>query len=278
MNNLRIIYDNAADRATITASSEASASLGVVNLKSDTKARVWRSTGTSATLTATWSSSETVAGAFLPFCNLTALATMRLRGFAEVADAAPLFDTGAIPACPGQIMGLWEWGGRALGSNAFAYGGGTYGRVWVPVPGAIKELVIDIEDPDNPLGYVEASRLVCGAYWSPEYNASVGASITPVDTSTHFRNAAGDLLTDAGTKHRSQVFDLSTMSASDRAMLWSIVRGNGMPKPMLFSLYPDHEDSALEQAHQMYCKLSSAKAIVTPISLRYNSTIELEEV
>lgn len=278
MSNLRIVYDNAADRATLTASSQASASLAVANLKTDTKARVWRSVGTTAQLSVTWSNFETVAGVFLPFCNLTALATIRVRGYAEVADAVPLFDTGATPACPGQVMGLWDWGSKALGSNAFAYGGGTYGRIWIPVPGAVKKILIDLADPDNPLGYIEASRLVCGGYWSPQYNASVGASITPVESSSHFRNSAGDLLTEAGTKHRAQTFDLSMMNATDRAMIWDIVRGNGMPKAMLFSLYPDHADSALEQSHQMYCKLTPAKAIVTPLSLRYSATIELEEI
>jgi len=278
MANLRIIYDNAADRATLTASSQATASLGVANLKNDTKARVWRSTGTTAQLVATWPQPETIAGVALAFCNLTGTDTIRVRGYAEASDSMPLFDSGPVLACPGPAMGLWNWGPKGLGSNAFAYGGGAYGRVWIPVPGAVKKLLIDIAAPSNPLGYIEASRLVCGAYWSPEYNASFGAAVTPVDSSAHFRTAAGDLLTDAGPRHRVQVFDLGSMNTTDRAMVWHIVRGNGMPKPLFFSLYPGHEDTSLEQEHQMYCKLSQLKAIVTPTIQRYSTSIELEEI
>lgn len=53
MANLRIIYDNAADRATLTASTTAGA-LAATNLQRDEKAAIWRSTDTTATLTATW--------------------------------------------------------------------------------------------------------------------------------------------------------------------------------------------------------------------------------
>ena len=48
--NVRIIYDNAADRATITASSTAGV-LVASNMQDDRKSVVWRSTSTSATIT-----------------------------------------------------------------------------------------------------------------------------------------------------------------------------------------------------------------------------------
>lgn len=277
MPNLRIIYDNAADRAALVASSTAGA-MTVDRLVTDIKADVWRSTGTAATITATWPTAETIGGVVLPFCNLTALATLRVRGYAELADAVPLFDTGAVDACPAPVLGLWNWGSQPLGSNAFAYGGGTYGRVWIPTPGAVKKLVVDVDDSTNPAGYIEASRLVCGGYWSPLENADYGAPATPVDTSKHYRNDAGDLRTDVGARYRKQSVALSGMSPADRATFWSIVLGNGMPRPIFFSLYPNDQDAKLEQERQIYGKLSTLAALSTPSFQRYASSLDFEEI
>lgn len=277
MANLRIIFDNAADRAALVASSTAG-TMGVNNLLTDTKADVWRSVGRTATLTATWPSKEAIAGVMLPFCNLTEGATIRVRGYASVGDAAPLFDTGAVEACPAPPLELWGWSVERLGSNAFAYGGGTYGRVWISVPGAVSKLVVDLVDPTNPAGYLEASRLVCGDYWEPADNADYGAPITAVDNSKHVRTEAGDLVTEAGTRTRKHSINLSTMSSADRATLWGIVRRNGMRVPLLFSLFPNHQDPRLEQAYQLYCKFSTIGPMSTPHFQRYATTLDLEEV
>lgn len=277
-NNLRIIYDNAADTAATLVASSTAGTLVASNLQNDTKSKVWRSTALTAALTMTWAASKSISGVFLPFCNLTATATMRARGYSEVADASPLFDTGAVPACPAPVFGLWNWGSEPLGSNSFAYGGGTYGRVWVPVPGAVKKLVIDIADPDNTSGYVEAGRLVVGAHWSPTKNADYGASISWVEASSHVRTEAGDLLTDTGSKHRVLNFTLGDMPEIDRNMLNTLLVGNGMPKPLLLSLYPEDENSRLEQDHQIYCKLQAPKGISTPFFRRFSGGMDLEEI
>lgn len=277
MPNFRIIFDNAADRAALVASSTAGA-MAVNSLVSNTKADVWRSIGTSATITATWPSVEVVGGVVLPFCNLTEAATIRVRGYANAADSAPLFDTGAVEACPAPPLELWGWGVERLGSNAFAYGGGTYGRVWIPTPGAVTKLVVDLVDPGNPAGYLELSRLVCGDYWEPAENPDYGVPITPVDTSKHVRTESGDLVTDTGTRSRKHSLNLSAMSPADRSVLWGIVQRNGMRAPLLFSLYPNHPNPDLEQTHQIWCKFSNLGPFSTPHFQRYATTLDLEEV
>lgn len=80
MPNLRIVSDNAIDRAaTLTATSQASTSMSVGNLLIDRKSSVWRSVGTAANFRATWGSAETIGCVALPFCNLSPTATMRVR-------------------------------------------------------------------------------------------------------------------------------------------------------------------------------------------------------
>ncbi|PHV13903.1 hypothetical protein CSQ90_26075 [Janthinobacterium sp. BJB303] len=276
MSNLRIIYDNAADRAVLLASSQAGA-LVVENLRTDEKCEVLRSVGTDLSITSTWPTPEIVGGVALPFCNLTPTATIRVRGYVEPGDAVPDFDTGVVLACEYARLGSWDWGAMQLGVNAFSYGGGTYARCWLEMD-SIKKLVVDLSDEDNPAGYIEAARLVVGPYWSPEENASYGAGVTPVDTSTLYRNGAGGQYVERGTLYRKLSLALDRMTPLDRAELWRIVRGNGMTRPLLVSLYPDSEDGELEQAHQVYGRLASLAAITTPYYQTYATNLDIEEL
>ncbi|MGK5056068.1 hypothetical protein ACQ4WY_03875 [Janthinobacterium sp. LB2P49] len=260
----------------LTASSQAG-TLGPANLQREGKAMVLRSTGALQTISATWPSPEIVGGVILPFCNLTPTATIRVRGYVEPGDSVPDFDTGAVPACEYARLGMWNWGALPLGVNAFSYGGGTYGRSWFQMR-SVKKMVIDLADPDNPAGYIEAARLVVGAWWSPEQNASYGAGVTPGDTSIQYRNGAGEQKVERGALYRKLSISLDHMTPLDRAELWRIVRGNGLSHPLFVSLFPDNDDVELEQTHQVYGRLANLAAITTPSFQAYATTIEVEEL
>ncbi|WP_193317538.1 hypothetical protein [Janthinobacterium violaceinigrum] len=236
-----------------------------------------RAVGTQLSITATWPAPEIVGGVALPFCNLTPAATIRVRGYIEPGDAAPAFDSGVMEACEYARLGMWDWGALPLGVNAYSYGGGTYARCWFQMR-SVRKLVIDLADPDNPAGYIEAARLVAGAYWSPERNASYGAGITPVDTSSQYRNGAGSQKVERGARYRKLSLTLDHMTPLDRAELWRIVRGNGLSLPLFVSLYPDSDDVELEQTHQVYGRLANLAAITTPSFQAYATNIEIEEL
>lgn len=78
MSNIRIVYDNAADRATL------SGSAGVSNLVKDIKSKVYRSGGTSMSVSAAWPSLETVGLVACAPTNLSPTATMRVRITREI--------------------------------------------------------------------------------------------------------------------------------------------------------------------------------------------------
>ncbi|MCC7597744.1 hypothetical protein IGS61_09620 [Janthinobacterium sp. FW305-129] len=276
MTNLRIIHHNASDLAVITASSQ-SGGLTAANLLTDIKSEVWRSTGTSATLRAVFPSTALIGALALPFCNLSSAATLRVRGYVLASDSTPAFDTGTVQACAHQPLGAWDWGLEPLGVNAFSYGGGAYGRIWF-APAWVEKLEIDIDDALNPAGYIEASRLVAGMYWSPESNADYGASVTADDASQHYRNEGGDLLTNVGPRSRKLALSLTAMSPPDRSKLMAILRGNGKSRPVFISLFPESDDPLLEQDHQVYGKLPEAIAVTTPQFERYSTSITVEEI
>ena len=280
-NNLRVMYQNLSDAATITASSTASSSTSTANLKLDTKSLVWRSTTTTATLIVTLAASSIVGGIILPFCNLTSVATIRARGYSDTGGSGSvLFDTTTIDACPYQPLGQWAWGSIPLGLNTYAYGGGTYARAWLPdnTQVSCRSVVIDIDDPTNTAGYIEVSRLLVGAYWSPTYNTSYGLSTTVKDLSTHERSESGDLVTNRGIRYNTMNFDLKWLPPEDRNEFSKIVRGSGLPKPIFISLFPNDADSGKEQVHQIYGKLSQLGGISHPILEMYSTSIDIEEV
>jgi hypothetical protein len=275
MNNLRVVYDNAADRATLSASSTAGG-LVVNNLLTDFKSEVWRSTSTTATLTITWATAEIIGMVALAFCSLSPLATFRVRGYAHAADTTPLIDVTGY-ACEGSDLTSFNWGSEPLGVNAYSYGGGTYGVLWF-TQDAYEKLVIDIVDNTNTLGYIEASRVICGSYWSPTYNAEYGVQVGITDNSKQERTDAGDLRTDRGTIAKTLSFDVSFLTSQDRNKVYNILRGNGLFRPIYVSLTPEADDPTEEQVFQIYGKMSRQGSIKYQFINQFSSTIEIEEL
>jgi hypothetical protein len=125
---------------------------------------------------------------------------------------------------------------------------------------------------------VEASRLICGAYWSPEYNPGYGATARVNDTTANSRSQSGDLRSDVGTVSRSLPVDLERIVPTDRARLWNILRGSAKSGPVFISLFPEDDDPELEQAHQLYGKLASDLAISHPMFGNFSAPLEVEEI
>lgn len=298
--NLRIIYNNVVDLSTTTIlASSTAGSTSVDNLKIDSKSKIWRSSYKRANLIVTLSEPKTIGGIVLPFCNLSPTATIRVMGYANTVTlthdnttpsaptitvggtgTTPIITTGWITAAPYQVLDLWNWGTVPLGVNTYSYGGGTYARVYVPTAQqtAVSKISIEIIDDSNTAAYLEASRLVMGAYWSPKYNTSFGLSFAVKDLSSHSRTEAGDLNTIRGVRYNSLNFDLKYMDANDRSRFLEIVRGNGLPRPLFISLFPEDADHDKEQQHQVYGKLAQLSPIQHPIFEMYSTQIEIEEI
>jgi hypothetical protein len=277
-NNLRVLYDNLANKVSTLTASTTAGGLIAANMLTDRKSEVHRSTGTSVQYDLRWTTAQLINMLALAFCNLTSSATMRVRGYTNVGDATPAFDTGANLCCPYQAFGLWDWGSLPLGVNAYSYGGAAYGVSYFATAN-VKQLLIDVADASNSLGYIEVARLVTGVYWSPQTNASWGAGVTPESNTQHERSEAGDLRTERRPMSRSVKVDLSQItSASDRQRMYDILRGNGMTKPVFLSLYPEDADVSLEQSCQIYGKLKGNQTLSHPMFGMFSSGLEIEEV
>lgn len=276
MANLRVVFSNVADTATTYTASSTAGNLAASNMKTEIKSEVWRSVGTSATLTLKWGSSQSVGVVALPFCALTSTATVRVRCYADAAMASLVTDTGAVTACASNFDSF-TFGAIPLGVNGFAYGGSTYACLWLS-PVSVQAITIDIVDTANPNGYIEAARLVIGPYWTPSTNCQYGAVLTPADMSKHTRDDAGNLRTDRGPQYKTLSFDMQAMSTADRNTLWMLMRGYGMVKPVFMSLVPQADDLIEEQLYMIYGKLTKTSAMKYQFIGQHDASIDIEEI
>lgn len=271
--NARLIHDNAAKRATLTASAT-SLALPPANLLTRYKTAVCRSSSTSLTLTLIWPTAEEVSAFVLPLTNM-GVGAIRVRGYTNSGDTGTAFDTGTIPACPNISTLPWYWD-VPLGANAFSYGAGNVARAWLPSPVSVRKVVIDLADPGNAAGYIEAAWLVVGRYWEPLKNADYGASATPLDFSINSRSGGGSLITDLRPCSSKISFTLSKMDPADRSMMWRILRSSGKSRPLYVNLFPGDADPMQEFAHQLYGKLVTPPTMSMPSFNIASASLEIE--
>lgn len=281
MPNLRILYDNRVDDATSLVADSTSGTLAAANLLTDAKTQVHRATAKTVRYTAQFASDEVFNMAALAFANFSSTATMRARVYASTADvvgvATPQVDSGLVACCAYAPFGLWPWGMLPLGVNAFTYGGYAYGRVYFDAAVG-RKLVIDVADAGNSAAYVEAARLIAGAYWEPEIDANHGWRLAPQSNTSHKRTDAGDLRTEIRPRSRRLSLDLNVITSdSDRARVYDIFRGNGMARPVFLSLHPEDEDPALEQSNQIWGKLDDS-AISNPSYGIFAAPLDIQEI
>jgi hypothetical protein len=272
--NLRIVADNAAERATLTASSTAGA-LVVTNLLAARKSQVWRATSTSATLTLTWTSPEIVSMVAL-LGNFSPTTTIRVRGYSDSAGNTQVLDTGAPQlACPAPAVQLRGWP-AAKSASAYAYGGGAIARAWFAET-SVQCLKIDLVDTANLQGALEAAWIVAGRYWSPTYTAA-DAPWSLVDGTTDYRTGAGDLLSQVGTINTKVSIDLSLLpSPTDRAMVARMLR-NSRAFPIFLSIYPGSADLELERDNTVYGKRTGDSEIAWQFASTYSTKVEIQSI
>ncbi|OFA08845.1 hypothetical protein [Duganella phyllosphaerae] len=284
MNNLRILHDNAGDRAVLAATSQAGA-LGPANLQRDERSAVWRTQGRSVLLDVNWAAPELLACLALVRTNLRSCARVRVRGWSVPGDASPAIDTGWVQPCREAPLDTYPFGVLPLGWNAhrwggvntWARGGGADAAVWFD-PVHVRRLVVEIWAEQSIEPYIEISRLVIGNYWSPEYNAEYGAQLQIQDSSESYRTAAGEQKTAVGTISSQLSVSLAYITPTDRARLMRIVRECGAVRPLLFSLFPENPDPLIEQDHTLYGRATNLDAISASSFDIYSAPLQIEGI
>jgi hypothetical protein len=178
-------------------------------------------------------------------------------------------------ACP--ALSLRPRGWTAIqAASAYAYGGGAYARHWLPAAQQAVGLAVDISDPDNLQGYIEAACFVAGPVWSPTYNA-VSAHLTTVDSTDLYLTDAGDQGADAGPARDRISVELGVLPSADRTAYASIMR-NSRAYPVLLSVFTGVADLERERDYMVYGRRTKDAEIATTYAGMYSTTDEIEEI
>lgn len=275
---LRILSPNLFDAAALTDSPAMAATLPIGNLQDAARARVARTVGLPAIqyLRGDWAAAVACNGFVLWRHNLSGAATLRFRLYAGPAQTgALLYDSG--PVKMGNIIPYGE----------IIYGTDVYGawlfNAW-PVACTILwfasvlagSFELALSDPANPAGYMQASRIFLGQYFSPGDNFSYGAKMRWEDDSTQERTDGGSLRTDTREPYRVLRLALDFLTEADRAALAEILRANGKSKDLFVSMHPGDSGTKLRD-YSVAVKIIEMPDLTSNAPLNYQSDLVLAE-
>lgn len=271
MNRLRLVTNNATDRATISVAGTA-AGMGADKLKTDIKGEVCRVLGTSCTITLNWASLEVAGVVVIPISNLGPSSTIRARAYLDSRGTTLLADTGVLWAAPGTILENWDFS-QDLNVNAFTDGIGAITSCYFESQVACRKIVIDITNPDGT--FIDLARLVVGGYHEVQYNADYGATIGTLDLTKNSRAASGDIKTDWGPRANTLQFDLNWVANTDRERIRQMI-ARGIGRFVFMSLFPENADPVLERDYSIYGKLVQPGSMVFNNYNLHSTNIQIE--
>lgn len=256
MANIRIIYNDLAAGASISASNNASQSYTGDSLKTNSKSLAHRSANTNVTYTLTWAADQTINGVILPATNLSSASTVLVA--AKNSSGTTVYTSGTISACTNTTLDGFT---GVKDVNSFPYGGLSKTAVWFSsTPTTVRSLEITLTRGTNPSAspaypsYIDCSRIICGKYWEPQFGVDKGnLNLTIADTTTTTRTDGGDLVADRGTIHDELRFNFGLLTKSDKEELVKILKSVGTYKNIAISLFPDN-NSRDEQDYIIYGK------------------------
>lgn len=237
---------------------------------------------------------NTVEAAVLTYSNLSRGSTIRVLGsgantvtFTGTVDTpvintidTPIINTNHILCCPFTSTSMASW-------TNLSYGTVTWGldrqiaRVYVPTASQspCRNVILDIVDPNSVDRYIEASRLICGEYWSPKFNTEYGLSVGLKDDSEVNRSESGGLITTNGVVYKTLNFNLNHLTTSDRNEMVKLLRNAGKRRGIFISLFPENSDDwEQESLYQLYGKLSDGFDLSHPYYQYFSTSIQLEEI
>lgn len=274
---MRILIDNLADDALVAASPAMVATLPEANLQNSLREQVARWTAVDGqAITVTFTGSKAVSCVCLYRGNFSSTATWRVRVWEDGAFSTAVYDSGVVAICPPTPLGSLEWGVDPLSTTLYSEWDYAVAVAWfTPVLGA--GITIDVYDPENLDGYVQASRLFVGNYFEPAVGVSGGMQLGYKENTQQARTEGGSLRVESGAIWRTLQLDLANMLEADRLRMIQFARNKGMRYDVLLSVFPDRDDE-LERDYQMQARLGQQGSFTTQPPILHNTTLLFEEI
>jgi len=221
--NVLFLWDNAADRGTVSASSEVAA-MPATNLQGPQRSDVWRSSGASPQqidITLDANELSPIGAIALVDCNISPAGTVKAQGW---ADGFGVGDTVSVEIEPWDVMYGYGVGGYGVGG----YGGVADTKTqmllrpifFVPLGDWYDYRYWRITLTDTSLTYLQAARVYVGSIWQPSVNMNYGWKLGREPGSRFITSRGGQKY--GNPRPGANYLDLSLdwLSDSDRDDLW----------------------------------------------------------
>lgn len=278
-----IAFRNYVDDGTLSGGSW-EAGLPIVNLSERQPSRVARTTSPATEDThVILDIGETRPIAFVALLrhNLGQKGKWRIVVSDDPGFATTIHDSGLVdiwPAITPFGIGLWgefQWGGKLDPLLV-----GTYGIDGFHVMDALargRYVKVELSDPDNPNGFLEAGRLIVAPAWQPSINAQYGWSIEQVDESRSVKSRGGQTYVDQRPKYRRLSFTLEHLEADEMfGNAYELERIKGKGGDVLVVIDP--EDTKHRHRHSVYGLLAETTPVSNPYSGRFAKEFVVEEL
>lgn len=283
MGHVLIAYRNNFDAALVSGGAW-SAELPLANLADRQPSLVARSADTdpaSTQFTIDFGAPKPVSFLALLRHNLTQNGRWRITFARDAAFQTVVHDSGVVDIWPsiqpfGQgLWGEFRWGGRLSTEEAATYGIGAYQVISTPV--ITRYGRIELIDPQNPDGHLQAGRLVVGPAWRPAINLQYGWSVEQVDTSRRVRSRGGQTYVDMQPKYRRLRFTIEDLRRDEMfGNAYEIERLKGTGGDLFVMIDP--EDITHRHRHSVYGILQDTTPIANPVFERYSKSFIVEEL
>ena len=234
MPNIRILFRNLADTATVTASPALVTTLPEANLQKQERNKTARSTSlTSQELRFSWPTAQTIDMIAMRRHNLTAAAqtanpTYTDSVFTTLINANAAANCFAYTGLNSNDI-LTEADFRLM-KNSVRY------LTSAPNVQSMKAVITDAANPD---GYFDVSRIFIGKYFEMAYQLPyAGAPLTMDDASAQQRMDDGSLVTDKSYKFRKLEINQDFCTTAEWAALLAGLRYAGKDKDIFISVFP----------------------------------------
>lgn len=284
MEHIIILYDFDSDRASLSGG-EWSPDLPASNMQNDRLYKVARTSN--VTLAATQFSVE-FSSAVSPLAfamlrtNISGAGSWRLRGFTDAGHTIAAYDSGWTPATPrvpfGTIMyGMpWLYDGIIPSGHDEARGRMIFRLM--PDDVSAQYWLVEIDDVNNPYGYIDIGRLVFSTGFQPSVNDAFGATLTFIDNSVSASTLSGGEIRWHRLAPRSMRFSLEYLPDEELfGATYNLMRRAGYDNQVF--VIPDPADSGEATYRRSFLgTLKSMDGLSQAIIKHGNTGFEIKEV
>lgn len=214
--------------------------------------------------------------------NFSLTAMYRIVGSDSAAFDALLYDSNWLPVWPEVYpYGTLEWEDDNFWSGQYAaeeIEGTTTALTHVlPITTLARYWRIELSDPSNPAGYVQAGRLFIGPAWQPTRNKSYGWTMAWENETGVAASRSGAEFFDRRKPFRVVKFSLDWLSMDETlAKGFELLRRAGIDEEIMFIRDPTDTMHAIRS--QFLCRIRTPNPIENPSYATGKMSLELKEL